>query len=408
MTKLNTKHETFATIKKNYLAEQVLNFFGIEIDSYNKCLCVFHKETLPSMQVYEDSVFCFGCRTHASVFTLAKHLLEQQAGKTLSLSYVINWFNETAFPKKSNRKYTASSNYEGEVPLNLVEYWHNQLTEEMYQQLAAERLFTKETVDKYLLGWRPDSQSYTIPFWRGELGNSPVDIIQFRRLEGRPKYYGLYAHNRGSIMNAYLLETPQEYNVVLFGAFDSLLAVQDGLVAEGTNGCFPFKDSEKERVQKLFSKQKTTFIVPDNSPQEYASAYKLAEWLSAEVRFFDTELPEGTDYIDYRKLGFTVEDFKQDVLGIQPITQIPGEYLSDIKDYIQAGDPCQLASVYAIMSGRGLVATDVARTLAKEAVKPFNERNWPRKKLWSVRTSDDLVKILNSIAIEANRLTGAW
>lgn len=409
MTKLSFKLDTFDTIRTNYTAEQILRQFNIVPDENSKILCPMHQEKTPSCHVYESHIYCYGCNNSADNFDLAKVLLERECNCTKTVPQVLAWFEDTQFTEKSGRKYQAGSKYVGAVNRNLIDYWHSQMDDEKYRQIYEQRLIRKDTAQLYHLGWRPEVAEWVIPFWRDTPGHSEVDIVQFRKTDNtEPKYIGLSSHNRGSIMNAHLLKESWDYLVILFGAYDPILALQDGIIAVGTNGSFPFKKEEKERVQELFSKQRNVLIVPDNTPAEYKSAYKMAEWLNAEVRFFDTELPDGCDYIDYRKLGFTAVDFGQDVLGIQPITQIPGEYLSDIKDYIQAGDPCQLASVYAIMNGRGLVATDVARTLAKEVVKPFSEKNWPRKKLWSVRTEDDLVKTLNSIAVEANRLTGAW
>ena len=357
-------------------------------------------------------MYCFGCRHSADTYTLAKELLEKRDHTPYSYAQVLAWFADTRFPDKSGRTYDRGAHYIGAVHPSLVDYWHSQLDEEKYQRLASERLLTPDTVRRYKLGWRPDFNEWSIPFYRGEPGLSEIDIVQFRRTDGtEPKYIGLGGHNRGSIMNAHLLQWPQEYIVVLFGAYDPILALQDGVLAVGSNGCFPWRHDEKERVQALFEQQRCIFIVPDNTPQEYVSAYRLAEWIAAEVRLFPTDLPAGCDYIDYRKLGYSAEDFKRDVLGITPITAVDVEVIDSIVMYLRCGDPYALSAARVRINTAGVPATDIARALAqRKAFPPFNYRTWAgmRRKLWTVKTTDQLIDTLNDLSTDAARLMGAW
>jgi hypothetical protein len=57
--------------------EQVLAYFDVEIDENNKCLCPFHPDHDPSMQVNADYVYCYGCKVSFDTW-FARKLLEQR------------------------------------------------------------------------------------------------------------------------------------------------------------------------------------------------------------------------------------------------------------------------------------------------------------------------------------------
>lgn len=346
------------------LPEQVLAYFGITIDDDNKVICPFHADTQPSMLVNKDYVYCFGCKQGFDVWRLAEALLKD------SSINIGKWLQTTNFPSPSGRVYRTSK-YKGVVNNSLVEYWHLQLVSnpDLMQVLQTERLFTPDTINKFQLGYRPDKNAWVIPFqYKGQ-----TDIVQFRSRctdDSGKKYWGLEGHQHGSLINRSILDVPQEYVVVLLGAYDSLLADQDGLPAVGLNGSMPFKKTEKEKVQDIFSKQKLVFVVPDNNECEYDSARTLAEWLKAEVRYFPTELPHNCDYIDYRKLGKTPEDFKREVLGILPYEDIQEtELFASLCSLFDKGDKLSLAEMHLQWYARGISYADVAIALAIYHVK---------------------------------------
>ena len=319
--------------------EQVLTWFGIDITETNKAVCPFHDETEPSLQVNKDYVYCYGCKTNLDTPALAKALFELQ-GKNKSYKEIFTWLENTDFPE-SNLKYKKSE-YLGPVPVQLIDYWHNALySYDKVKQLKQERLLTEDTIKQFKLGYRPDHNAWVIPY----LYAGKADIVQFRPLDRssyRDKYYGMSGHNRGAVMNYDLLLTPQPYVIILMGAFDGILAQQDGLLAVSINGSFPFHKKDKERVQQMFSLQKKKFIVPDNTLSEYGPAEKLAEWIDGEVCYFPKELPEGTDYIDYRKLGYPVQDFKRDVLCIH----IHPNLIENLVSFYRVKDPFNLAGFH--------------------------------------------------------------
>lgn len=385
----------FEYIRERYTVEQVLNVFGISVNSSNKAICPFHADVNPSLHVNKDFAYCYACKQSWTAFSAAKELLEKD-GKPYTFKQVFQWFLDTDFPAAAARRYTTSK-YRGPVPSEIADYWHKCLTDDHYSQLEIERLLTRETIDRHRLGWRPDWEAFSIPFFRPD---GEVDIIQFRMTRGKSKYMGMEGHNRGSVMNWDLLETPQDFLIVLFGAFDGILARQDGLPAVSFNGSLPFRKDERERVRDLFAKQKKIYIVPDNTEAEVEPAYVLAEWLDAEVRFFPEDLPEDTDYIDFRRMGFTPADFMKVVLGMDLDDQT---FAEDLLLYAKAGDPYNFIPVYMSYNGRGRVVQDVALLLAGAVGDAAC-----RERFMTVLTIDQLYEALSFAKERFYHLKGGW
>lgn len=384
-------------------AEQILAYFNIEITDTRKCNCFLHHETLPSMQVNTNWVYCYGCKKSLTNFGIARTLLSKRDGREWSVPEVFEWFNAVDLPEASKVDYGSQAQYIGAVDKELINHWHSCLTPEHYAQLLEDRLLTKATVDRYLLGWRPEWKAWSIPFLRA---SEEVDIVQFRLTEGKTKYIGLKGHNRGAVMNADLLEHDNPYLFVLFGAYDAILARQDGLLAVGLNGCMPFKKTEKKRVQEMFAKQSNIILVPDNTPAEYTSAYKLEEWLGAEVRFFDSDLPPNLDYIDYRKLGNTPRKFLQDMQIYEYCSEVPEAFIEDVISLIEVGDPYTLIPAHIHMRIRGVVARDVAWKVADHPLL----FSYPDMQaiLWQVTDTITLEAALKRVSQHIYTRLGGW
>lgn len=405
---------TFESVREKFFAEQILAAFGYKTDSSFKCQCPFHEESIPSLFVNKDFVHCFGCGITLDNFALAQALLEKELGSRPSVGRVFAWFQDTDFPAAADLTYPdGKSHYIGPVSDSLVDYWAQQLTDERFSRLYEERLITKETALLHRLGWRPDWEAWTIPFYRGQRGASEVDIIQFRltRPTARTKYTGLEGHNRGSVMNADLLQEPQPYVVVFFGSFDGILARQDGLVAVGLNGSNPFRKDEFDRAKEMFNKQSCVFVVPDNTPQEVNPAYRLAELLGGTVKFFSSDLPLHTDYISYRKLGYSATDFKREVLDIGPLMPVPENLLSNALELVLRGDPYNLVWAHVERLGRGVLAQDLAREMANiSCPQVLTRTQWidVQHALWRVAGLDDLYQTFDTIKANVYTNRGGW
>ena len=84
---------TAIDINTKYTSTQILQHFGVPI-SDEKILCLFHKETLPSMQVNRNYVYCYGCKKSADNVALAQHLLSEKLGREVFFSETLAFFDQ--------------------------------------------------------------------------------------------------------------------------------------------------------------------------------------------------------------------------------------------------------------------------------------------------------------------------
>ncbi|HMN10763.1 MAG TPA: hypothetical protein PKD55_00395 [Bellilinea sp.] len=102
----------------------------------------------------------------------------------------------------------------------------------------------------------------------------------------------------------------------LIGTFDQLLAEQDGLPVFSPNGASVFGNHtrlESIELQRMFMDVRCKVVIPDTTPTEHIHAQGLAELIGGRVSYFPRDFG-GKDYTDFRKLGFTPEDFVKMVL----------------------------------------------------------------------------------------------
>lgn len=338
-------------------------------------VCPIHNDTDPSLHVFDDGVYCFGCETIAKTpFQLAAKALKKPVWD------VINWFKTTTFDSTIEQVVRVTSPYLGPVDPALVKTWADTLQheQELMKRLSEDRLITFDTIRNYQLGWRAGWQAYSIPFFASELGTSEIVSVQFRKTRGKRKYIGLTGHYTGSIMNAFLLKQDVPYIAVLLGSFDGILAYQDGLPVVSLNGAFPFSNSQQELVKTWFNKPVPKFVVSDQTPTEYKSAQKLASWIGAEMRYF-SPLWGGQckDYIDYRRAGYTPQDFERDILNIKPAQQPDTDAVDAFYKFLITGDKLGAAPLFMNLLNRGRAAHDLAVTTAfKPKPEVFTRQSW--------------------------------
>lgn len=289
--------------KLNVDIKVVMKYFGIEIID-NKCLCPFHDDKNPSMLVNNSFAYCFACSRGWDTYDFLMEYLDCDFDKVHAL------LQNSDFPKatSSSRK----SKYVGPVPRSLVDYWHTCLVSPYRHVLYEQRLLNDETIDKNLIGWRPDYGGFVLPFWLGEPQKSEIEIVQFRvdPDKFKSKYIGLKGHNKPSIINRHLLKS---WGVMLFGTFDSYLAGQDGLPCISPNGCsrFATKRYKKELIE-ILKDVKKLYVVYDATESERKSAQKTVADLPCEV--IEREFKEPyKDYNDYR-LEHSFESFMEEIL----------------------------------------------------------------------------------------------
>ena len=75
---MSQQSNLFTTVKQSVTPWQAASFYGLEPDRSGMCRCPFHNDHTPSLELYDDHFYCFGCGMSGDVTDLA--------GKLLSLS----------------------------------------------------------------------------------------------------------------------------------------------------------------------------------------------------------------------------------------------------------------------------------------------------------------------------------
>ena len=84
--------DIFEEIKSKLDIFSVAEYYGLELDKHNKCVCPFHHEKTASFQVYpkSQSFYCFGCGVGGDVIDLTAKLFDLspiQAAKRLNSDF---------------------------------------------------------------------------------------------------------------------------------------------------------------------------------------------------------------------------------------------------------------------------------------------------------------------------------
>lgn len=306
-------------VKEDVAVEQVLTYFGYELDSTSMVCCPFHEDNTPSMIANDGLAYCFACDKGWDVIDLAADLLNLSEGPRIGFYETVDWLyahkdvicksRPTLFRSRPKKE------YQGALDPFIAYEWHSALTDTDYDHLWTERGLTRETVDYNVLGYREDWQADTIPLWEGEPGNSEIETVLFRRSDASPtwfrsKYIGLPGYHCPSFVGRHSL---QGFNwcVILFGVYDALLAVQDGLPALSPNTLTAWKDVFVNRLNDTFMSVDVIYAVRDNTPSEWQAEDKFLSRINKPVII--REFPEGKDYGEYRRKK-SVDDFFREVL----------------------------------------------------------------------------------------------
>src|SRR5829696_4363766 len=149
------------------------------------CIHPDHQDSNPSMRVYDDHIFCFGCGFHGDVVDVwsAQRGLQRPIDAALELAHEFNVTLPQLTPearqeqqerreKQDRHAETARRCHEAlRDHGNIREWWKS-------------RGFGEELQSRFLLGASEDGSEAIIPFWhRGR-----VEGIIRRKLSGEPKY----------------------------------------------------------------------------------------------------------------------------------------------------------------------------------------------------------------------------
>ena len=65
----------FEAVKQSVTPWQAASFYGLKPNREHMCRCLFHRDTHPSMKLYDDHFYCFGCGKTGDVTALTAALL---------------------------------------------------------------------------------------------------------------------------------------------------------------------------------------------------------------------------------------------------------------------------------------------------------------------------------------------
>lgn len=83
-------------IKQSYSMRQILDRYGLTPNRAGFICCPFHKEKTPSMKIYKDSFYCFGCGENGDVFSFVEKM-DNLTFKEAFLSLGGDYKKETSF-----------------------------------------------------------------------------------------------------------------------------------------------------------------------------------------------------------------------------------------------------------------------------------------------------------------------
>ena len=71
----------FTIVKQSVTPRQAASFYGLKPDRCGMCRCLFHDDHTPSLKLYDDHFYCFGCGASGDVTDLTGQLLDLTPGE---------------------------------------------------------------------------------------------------------------------------------------------------------------------------------------------------------------------------------------------------------------------------------------------------------------------------------------
>lgn len=103
----------FDKIKSDLSMKEVAGYYGLDFDRAGMACCPFHDDRTPSLKLYEDHFYCFGCGEHGDVIDLVSELYGLKpvdAARKISEDFGLNLF-EQGIAVPFNREQTENQKY---------------------------------------------------------------------------------------------------------------------------------------------------------------------------------------------------------------------------------------------------------------------------------------------------------
>lgn len=84
----------FEIVKENVTLRKASEAYGITINRSSMCCCPFHNDDSPSMKLYDNHFYCFGCGEHGDVIDFVSKLFalsSKEAAKRLAQDFGISF-----------------------------------------------------------------------------------------------------------------------------------------------------------------------------------------------------------------------------------------------------------------------------------------------------------------------------
>ncbi len=86
----------FHEIRDRVYMQDVVKFYGLQLSRSGMACCPFHEDRTPSLKVYEDHFYCFGCGTTGDCTGFVSKLFgisQLEAAKKINHDFGLNLFN---------------------------------------------------------------------------------------------------------------------------------------------------------------------------------------------------------------------------------------------------------------------------------------------------------------------------
>jgi DNA primase len=98
----------YETVKSAVTVRQAAKHYGLQVNRNGMTCCPFHKDRHPSLKLYNDHFYCFGCGTTGDVIDFTARLFETsifEAVKKLAADFGVDQDKPPAAASLSKPKY---------------------------------------------------------------------------------------------------------------------------------------------------------------------------------------------------------------------------------------------------------------------------------------------------------------
>lgn len=163
-------------IKSRYNIYEILSKYGVQVNRNKMVVCPFHPDKNPSMKIYDNNTFhCFGCGADGDIIDFVKRMEKCDFIKAMEI--ITNSTYEPYVPKVEVAKKKEAKN-----PQSIKRFIMNCYINMSKCDYFYKRGLTKETQQKFHLGYDEEHKSVVIPY------SDDLTYYQSRNIETKAFY----------------------------------------------------------------------------------------------------------------------------------------------------------------------------------------------------------------------------